>query len=193
MKKDQYDYIQSLTASHRRTLMALMAGCGLVVAVLATALTYVTMNNTRTVLMPPTLTKPVTVGRDYIDRSYLSQLAQYLIWLRYNVTPENVQAQNAQLLRYLLPSEYPTLKAKLDKEAHVVIDDSVSSSFFIQGMVVDVEHGVVNVTGVQQKYVKHRALPPKSKTITLTFAAPQGLILLASMSRNVTDKKESLQ
>ncbi|MCC4820736.1 type IV conjugative transfer system protein TraE, partial [Vibrio lentus] len=79
--------------------------------------------------MPPTLTKPVTIGRDYVDSSYLSQLAQYLIWLRYNVTPDNVEAQNEQLLRYLLPSEYSVLKAKLDKESHVVINDKVSSSF----------------------------------------------------------------
>ncbi|MGF1916701.1 type IV conjugative transfer system protein TraE [Vibrio splendidus] len=183
MKKDNYDYIQSLTQSHRRSLMSVIAGCGLLVALLSGALTYVVMNKTRTVLMPPTLTKPVTIGRDYIDRSYLSQLAQYLIWLRYNVTPNNVEAQNAQLLRYLLPSEHRVLKAKLDKEATVVISDEVTSSFFIQGMTVDVESGVVLVTGVQQKYVKRRALAPKSKTITLQFAAPEGLILLASMSQ----------
>ncbi|MFA0098566.1 TraE/TraK family type IV conjugative transfer system protein, partial [Vibrio splendidus] len=84
------------------------------VVLLSGALTYVVMNKTRTVLIPPTLTKPVTIGRDYVDSSYLSQLAQYLIWLRYNVTPDNVEAQNEQLLRYLLPSEYSVLKAKLD-------------------------------------------------------------------------------
>ncbi|MFA0150702.1 type IV conjugative transfer system protein TraE, partial [Vibrio sp. 10N.261.49.E11] len=114
MKKENYDYIQSLTQSHQRSLMRVMTCCGLVVVLLSGALTYVVMNKTRTVLIPPTLTKPVTIGRDYVDSSYLSQLAQYLIWLRYNVTPDNVEAQNEQLLRYLLPSEYSVLKAKLD-------------------------------------------------------------------------------
>ncbi|MFA0152563.1 TraE/TraK family type IV conjugative transfer system protein, partial [Vibrio sp. 10N.261.49.E11] len=84
------------------------------------------------------------------------------------------------------------LKAKLDKESHVVINDKVSSSFFIQGMVVDVSSGVVEVTGVQQKYVKRRALTPKPKTITLTFSAPEGLILLSSMNSVNTNRKESM-
>lgn len=189
MKQDTHEFLRDLTQAHRKTLLGVLAVCGVVMVLLAGALTYTTLYRTRTVLIPPTLTKPVTIGRDYVDTSYLSQLAQYLVWLRFNVTPDNIRAQNAQLLRYALPDEQRHLAAMLDKEAAVIIKDGVTGSFFIEGIRVLPEQGLVVVKGVQQKYVKLRALPPKPKTLRLRFQAPEGLILLASMTRQ-PEKKE---
>lgn len=189
MKQDTHDFLAGLARAHRRTLLGVLAVCGLVMVLLAGALTYTSVYRTQTVLMPPSLTKPVTIGRDYIDTSYLSQLAQYLVWLRFNVTPENVRAQNTQLLRYALPDKQRQLAAMLNKEATVIIKDGVTGSFFIEGMQVNTDRGLVRVTGTQQTYVKMRALPPKHKTLLLHFAAPEGLILLASMTR-ADEKKE---
>lgn len=182
MKDSHYEFLQSLASAHRKTLIGVLLVTGLIITALSGALLYTTLYRTRTVLMPPMLTKPVTIGRDYLDDNYLTQLAQYLVWLRFNVSPETVNTQNAQFLAYALPDKQRLLAHQLGLESRVIIDDRITGSFFIDGVSVDTQHGLVRITGTQHKYVKMRALPAKHKTVLLQFAAPEGVLMLSAMT-----------
>jgi conjugal transfer pilus assembly protein TraE len=46
---------------------------------------------------------PFAVSQNQADASYIEQLGLSFIALRLNVTPETVDAQHAQLLRYVFP------------------------------------------------------------------------------------------
>ena len=53
---------------------------------------------------PMLFSAPFAVSQNQADASYIEQLGLSFIALRLNVTPETVDAQHQQLLRYVLPA-----------------------------------------------------------------------------------------
>ncbi|VCV91670.1 hypothetical protein BANRA_05197 [Klebsiella pneumoniae] len=59
---------------------------------------------------------PFAVSQNQADASYIEQLG-LAVALRLNVTPETVDAQHQQLLRYVLPASQNSLKVQLAEDA----------------------------------------------------------------------------
>ncbi|WP_431734186.1 elongation factor Tu [Klebsiella pneumoniae] len=60
---------------------------------------------------------PFAVSQNQTDASYIEQLGLSFVALRLNVTPETVDAQHQQLLRYVLPASQNSLKVQLAEDA----------------------------------------------------------------------------
>ncbi|WP_266094584.1 TraE/TraK family type IV conjugative transfer system protein, partial [Klebsiella pneumoniae] len=60
---------------------------------------------------------PFAVSQNQADASYIEQLGLSFVALRLNVTPETVDAQHQQLLRYVLPASQNSLKVQLAEDA----------------------------------------------------------------------------
>lgn len=68
------------------------------------------------------------------DASYIEQLGLSFVALRLNVTPETVDAQHQQLLRYVLPASQNSLKVHLAEDAKRIKDNNVNSTFYMTSM-----------------------------------------------------------
>ncbi|EGF4767533.1 type IV conjugative transfer system protein TraE, partial [Escherichia coli] len=66
--------------------------------------------------IPMFFNQPFSLSRNVADASYLQQVAESLMFLRLNVTPESVKAQHQALLRYFDTTTRPQMKTILDGE-----------------------------------------------------------------------------
>lgn len=74
---------------------------------------------------------PFAVSQNQADASYLEQLGLSFVALRLNVTPETVDAQHAQLLRYVYPGAQNSLKVQLAEDAKRIKDNNVNATFYM--------------------------------------------------------------
>ncbi|KJX15464.1 conjugal transfer protein TraE [Enterobacter hormaechei subsp. xiangfangensis] len=60
----------------------------------------------------------------------MEQMGLSFVSLRLNVTPETVDAQHEQLLKYVYPASQNNLKIQLAEDAKRIKDNNVNSSFY---------------------------------------------------------------
>lgn len=177
-----------LSTSFRKTLFVGLGVSGLVSVSLVVGIVYISLNNVLTKLVPPTIQKEMTIGRNYVDTEYLSETAEYVVWLRNNVTPDTVTRNFGQLLKMAKPSKWGALRGMLMKEAEIIQHDKVSASFFIKSTSVSVDDLTVKIEGIQTKWVGSRKLPEKKINYHVVFDISHGAISLDSI-RDIGEQK----
>lgn len=153
----------------------------LVMMILISLIAYISINKTQTKLVAPTIKGSITVGRDYVDENYLAQTAEYLLWLRLNITPAIVVKNYSQLLAYVDSADYKELQPTLAAESATIKKHSVSSVFYIKDTRINLADLQVKIIGSLQKYAKGRPLPKESKAYILSFKHLHGTITLSSI------------
>lgn len=152
--------------------------------ILSCGIVYMALNQPRT-LVPPTLTQETTVSNQSVSDSYLNMMGEYIINLKLNVTPENVGRNYQQLLNYMSSSNYHTMQPKFLAEANEIIDQKISSVFYVKSIEVSTKDYSVKIKGRLEKYVGDRPLAPENITYLVQFSYPSGVIELDSISRLV--------
>jgi conjugal transfer pilus assembly protein TraE len=84
---------------------------------------------------PMLFSAPFAVSQNQADASYIEQLGLSFVALRLNVTPETVDAQHQQLLRYVLPASQNSLKVQLAEDAKRIKDNNVNATFYMTSSV----------------------------------------------------------
>lgn len=80
---------------------------------------------------PMLFSAPFSVSQNQADASYIEQLGLSFIALRLNVTPETVDAQHEQLLRYVAPGAQNSLKVQLAADARRIKENNVNATFYM--------------------------------------------------------------
>ncbi|ELO4939197.1 type IV conjugative transfer system protein TraE [Escherichia coli] len=143
--------------------------------------------------IPMFFNQPFSLSRNVADASYLQQVAESLMFLRLNVTPESVKAQHQALLRYFDTTVRPQMKAILDEEASQIITNNASSAFYMTGIDVYPNAGVVDFRGTLKTWVGKREVFPEEKVYRLELGYRDGMTTIRSFKEQVDEKKASEQ
>ncbi|HCB2859851.1 type IV conjugative transfer system protein TraE [Klebsiella aerogenes] len=140
-------------------------------------------------LIPMFFSSPVTLSRNHTDGNYLEQIAESLIYLRYNVSPENVKANHTALLRYFETDVRTQMKPVLDEEASRIQDSNVTSAFYMTKIDSWPASGIVDIHGTVRSWVGSREQPQEDKTLRLSLNYRQGLTTIKDFREMNDDKK----
>ncbi|WP_058914191.1 type IV conjugative transfer system protein TraE [Entomohabitans teleogrylli] len=151
----------------------------------------VLINSKHETYIPMFFDRPVTLSRNQADANYLEQVAESLVFLRYNVSPESVKAMHGSLLRYFDTEQRTTMKEVLDGEAERIIGSNVTSAFYLSGMDTWPDRGVVDIHGTVQTWIGSRKSLPEKKTIRLELKYRRGLTTIQSFEEQVDEKKRN--
>jgi len=101
----------------------------------------------RTILVPPSIDKTFWVTKDKASGEYLEQMAGFITWLMLDVSPGTVDWKRDQLLKYVPPAQYQSMKTKMDLEADRLRRNNASTSFLVQQFTADEKDQSVLITG----------------------------------------------
>lgn len=187
MNADFNKELKAQANAFRKTIEKIALIFGLIVFVLGGWVFYDSKHNVRTQLMPPVLTGAMTLGHNYVDEGYLSQTAEYLLYLRFNVQPETAQKNFGRFLKFLTPESYAHVRPILAKEVKTIKKDHIASSVFIKKLGVEPKELLVEVTLLHSKWVGERALPKETKKYRMQFEYMGGGVFLDSITAVVNE------
>ena len=110
-------------------------------------------------------------------------MSENFVFLRLNITPENVAANYKKLLSFVLPNSYATIFNSLSKEAKVIGTKKITSFFAIESFNSDPQNLVTKVTGILHRYVGERALANERLIYTLQYRYIQGRLYIVSFTK----------
>lgn len=88
-----------------------------------------TTDRVRDVLVPPEIKKSFWIDDSKVSKDYLDQMAQFFAYLMYSSTPQTVDTQHTELLKYVSPELYSALDSELRVTARTIKQTNVSTSF----------------------------------------------------------------
>ncbi|WP_101961128.1 type IV conjugative transfer system protein TraE [Vibrio harveyi] len=153
---------------------------------------YQALTHQSRTLVPPSISKAFTISDGDVDEPYLEQMADYLLYLKLNVTPGSVGRQFGQLLDYVDEQHWHTLQPKLLREANIIKKDNISSQFSVEEVRISLETLQVQLYGKLQKYVGQRPLEPEMKWYQVSFSYDHGVIGLLSIEQVEVKKDDAL-
>ncbi|GAB6264296.1 hypothetical protein PSSHI_45400 [Photobacterium sp. R1] len=166
----------------------LIASMGLLVLCISLGITLnKTINNISRTLIPPTISKSFTVSDSNVDESYLSQMADYFMYLKLNVTPHSVERKYSTLMDYIDEGSWAVMQELLANDALQVIKENVSSTFDVRSIQVSLDSMKVKVNGTLKKSVGSRQLEPEELSYIVDLAYNHGALSLLSI-RKVKEK-----
>lgn len=98
--------------------------------------------------------------------------------LRLNFDPDTIDNNHALILRSVAPSDYSDIKKSLDIEADFVKKQSISSSFYINGISVNKEMLSVLIDGTLARSVGDKKLSLVKTKFQINFKNDDGLLLI---------------
>lgn len=142
--------------------------------------------------IPMFFNQPFSLSRNVADASYLQQVAESLMFLRLNVTPESVKAQHQALLRYVASDVRAPMQDILGAEAQQIITNNVSTAFYMTGIDVYPAAGVVDFHGTLRTWIGKRESLPEEKQFRLELGYRDGMTTIRDFKEvsNEKDKKD---
>lgn len=132
-------------------------------------------NREKTIIVPAGADRPFSVKGDEYSNEYKEQMALYVLQTLLTFQPNNVKYQFNEVLRYVHPSSYAALRAKLSNEAKKIASDGSSSVFYASGVTVDGNE--VAVRGELVGSIGNEIVSRKDVEIKLTLETQNGFFI----------------
>lgn len=149
---------------------------------------YLATHKSRTIT-PPMVSKAFTVSDAKVDDEYLLMMAEYFMYLRFNVTPNSVERKFHLLSEYANPAVWKTFSPVLSSEVSFIKEHNVSSTFDVTARQADSDNFAVRMTGKLFKNVGIRSLPAEKNTYIVKMSYQHGFIQLDYINKETSHKE----
>ncbi len=129
------------------------------------------VENRRTVVLPPRVSKQFWVAGNRVSRGYLIQMGNYLSQTLLNFTPKDYKTQLGNFMIYVLPARFKSIRTALDNQMQAVTQLGVSSVFYPTA--TKIKGNKIIITGINHTF-KRSIAKDKQENITLMFVILNG-------------------
>ncbi len=140
----------------------------------------------KTIIVPAEVSHAFSISDTQVDSSYLQQMATFFIYLRFNITPDNVDFQHGLIEQYLDPAGLASISEILNQESLEVKQDKISSQFYLSKVSVNPETLQAEVSGTLVKQAGNLSLPSEQKTYLIDFTYHYGKLAIKDFSEEET-------
>lgn len=182
MESNNREIFASVSRGVNALLFVVVLGLVIAVSGLGWTTYYLVTHKSRTI-SPPVISQAFSVSDKGVDESYLTQMAEYFVYLRFNVTPASVDRKFAELSEYANESNWTKFRPVLVKELEFIKDNNVSSQLDVTAIQANVESMLVKVKGTLQKNVGIRALEGEEQTYLVQMSYRYGFLQLDYIKR----------
>jgi conjugal transfer pilus assembly protein TraE len=186
LTSNKVNFIDLAKSLNRLLLVAFLLS--LTVSLVLTLTVASMVHNKSRTLVPPSISKAFTVSDGVIDESYAAQMSEYIIYLKLNVTPANVERQFALLLDYANAATWDSIQPQLVRESTFIKKSNISSTFSVSRVDVSMDAQVVKISGILHKAVGSRALEAVPLTYLVHFNYAHGTFMFDHITKEA--KKE---
>lgn len=148
------------------------------------------INSRQETYIPMFFDTPFTLTRSHADANYLESVAQSVIFLRFNVSPESVKANHQSLLRIVDKEARPEMQDILAVEAKEIINNNVTSAFYLSKIDVYPVDGIVDIKGELKTWIGKRESLPEQKNVRLHLKYANGITTIQSFEDVIDEKKK---
>lgn len=125
----------------------------------------------REIFVPPEITQSFWVEGGKVSPEYLEQMGLFVLQLSKTVTPQSVDYQVAQLMRYAHPQAAADIERRAKAGALKIKADNVSSTFSVRGVYMDAKAHRVAFGGVLDTWFGTQRIASTPKTFMVAFAS----------------------
>jgi conjugal transfer pilus assembly protein TraE len=141
----------------------------------------------RIVVTPPVIHKTFWVEHDKASAEYLEMMANFVAHYVLDVTPENVEYNQAIVLKLVRPDLEPELKTRMRNDAARLRRDNATTLFFPKALQVFEARQAVHVQGNLDTYVNDRKVSTRLTNYLAEFDFAGGRIYLKSFKETDAD------
>jgi len=133
------------------------------------------------ILLPPAVYSRVFITNDSASPEYIKEMADYVIYLATNYTPDTIDSRLNEFLKYVEPSAYQLLRKQIKEISTDVKFYGRVQAFYPERFHVDPQSKRVLITGKLIKSYMGKTLEDKRQTYVLRFVIRNGEFLVTSL------------
>jgi len=169
----------------------MLAGASMLMNLLLMITVMLLLGREKIVMIPPRVSQTFWVNSSQVSPEYLSEMTQFLVGLRLNVTPGNAAMQHELLLRYVDSKLYGELRRQLALETERMSKEHIALAFYVSDIKVDSKRMISHVTGDLVATIGTDVQPAKRINDELHFTWNNGRLLVNAFKKLDDSGKEN--
>lgn len=162
-------------------MILLLFFCSVICNMLLSAVLVTRGMVVQNILTPPEIRRTLKVSNVAFSKEYLEEMAPYHAYLLLNNTPQNVDYQNQQLLRYAAAEYKDALEKELGVKARWHKRNNISTYFTGVSAAGDTNDNTVVLKGVFEIKRNDKIVDRKDRELLLSYRNSNGTIELLSI------------
>lgn len=133
--------------------------------------------------IPPVVSNTFSLSKARVSETYLADMTNFLVNLRFNITPNTVKNQFNSLLGWVSPEFYGELRRQLVSEVEQIKHEHLSSAFYPLSLEIDTDKFVVKITGLMKRFVGADLMKDSRETFLIQYSYKNGLLTIKNIEK----------
>lgn len=143
----------------------------------------------RETLVPPSINQSFWVEDERVSDTYLVQMGIFMSNLYFNVTPDNVDFNHEQLLKYISSKTFGKMDSQLKIYSERIKNERASTNFSVTDVIPDEKNQRVAFIGVMDTFLGRTHTSKISKIYVFSFGQSGGKTLLIDVRESKNASK----
>lgn len=168
---DKFNFDQQFNALERNyALFKRLLSLSILANIVLVIVLMMCINREKIILVPQVAPETkLWIGQQQVSNNYLTILSRNVLDLMLNATPDNVDAQHQEVLKFIDSKHEALMKGKLANIAKVIRENNISQNFFINTVKIIHNKNIVFIRGTLDEYIDQTLSSSVGQIYKLTF------------------------